>query len=555
MLQFCEDSLKSILKGVKTLAKAVKVTLGPKGRIVVIHKGYGSPLPTKDGVTVAEEITLADKFENMGAQLVKQVASNTSETAGDGTTTAIVLAEAIFSAGVKNVTAGANPMIIKRGIELSVNAVVEELTRIASPINTNAEVEQIGTISANNDPEIGKIIASAMDKVGKDGIISVAEAKGIDTTLDVVEGMQFDKGYVSPYFITNPETMKAELSNCQILVVDKKISTAKELIPILEKTMQKGSRPLLIIADDIDGEALSTLVVNKLKGGLQIAAVKAPGFGDRKKAMLQDIAILTGATVVSEELGMRLEDVGPEVLGKAQTIKVSKDDTTIIDGEGDAKLLKERVATIKSELSLPNVSKYDREKLEERLAKLVGGVAVINVGAATESEMKEKKARVEDALHATRAAVSKGIVPGGGVALLRAVKALDALKLTPEETVGKNIIREACFAPATAIANNCGLAGNMVAEKIYEGKGAFGFNGLTGNFEDLNKAGVIDPVLVTISALKNAASIASLLLTTACMITDKPVPKSKHSGMPDMSGMGGMGGMGMGGMGGMGMDM
>jgi chaperonin GroEL len=555
MLQFCEDSLKSILKGVKTLAKAVKVTLGPKGRIVVIHKGYGSPLPTKDGVTVAEEITLADKFENMGAQLVKQVASNTSETAGDGTTTAIVLAEAIFSAGVKNVTAGANPMIIKRGIELSVNAVVEELTRIASPINTNAEVEQIGTISANNDPEIGKIIASAMDKVGKDGIISVAEAKGIDTTLDVVEGMQFDKGYVSPYFITNPETMKAELSNCQILVVDKKISTAKELIPILEKTMQKGARPLLIIADDIDGEALSTLVVNKLKGGLQIAAVKAPGFGDRKKAMLQDIAVLTGATVVSEELGMRLEDVGPEVLGKAQTIKVSKDDTTIIDGEGDPKLLKERISAIKSELSLPNLSKYDREKLEERLAKLVGGVAVINVGAATESEMKEKKARVEDALHATRAAVSKGIVPGGGVALLRAVKALDALKLTPEETVGKNIIREACFAPATAIANNCGLAGNMVAEKIYEGKGAFGFNGLTGNFEDLNKAGVIDPVLVTISALKNAASIASLLLTTACMITDKPVPKSKHSGMPDMSGMGGMGGMGMGGMGGMGMDM
>jgi chaperonin GroEL len=555
MLQFCEDSLKSILKGVKTLAKAVKVTLGPKGRIVVIHKGYGSPLPTKDGVTVAEEITLADKFENMGAQLVKQVASNTSETAGDGTTTAIVLAEAIFSAGVKNVTAGANPMIIKRGIELSVNAVVEELTRIASPINTNAEVEQIGTISANNDPEIGKIIASAMDKVGKDGIISVAEAKGIDTTLDVVEGMQFDKGYVSPYFITNPETMKAELSNCQILVVDKKISTAKELIPILEKTMQKGARPLLIIADDIDGEALSTLVVNKLKGGLQIAAVKAPGFGDRKKAMLQDIAVLTGATVVSEELGMRLEDVGPEVLGKAQTIKVSKDDTTIIDGEGDPKLLKERISAIKSELSLPNLSKYDREKLEERLAKLVGGVAVINVGAATESEMKEKKARVEDALHATRAAVSKGIVPGGGVALLRAVKALDALKLTPEETVGKNIIREACFAPATAIANNCGLAGNMVAEKIYEGKGAFGFNGLTGNFEDLNKAGVIDPVLVTISALKNAASIASLLLTTACMITDKPAPKSKHSGMPDMSGMGGMGGMGMGGMGGMGMDM
>lgn len=549
LLQFSEDALKSILKGVKTLARAVKVTLGPKGRNVVINKFSGSPLSTKDGVTVAKEIALQDKFENMGAQLVKEVASKTSDIAGDGTTTAIVLAEAIYTSGLKNVTAGANPMTLKKGIDHAVQAILDELDKIASPINTNEEICQIGTISANNDPEIGKIIAHAMDKVGKDGIITVADAKGIDTTLDVVEGMQFDKGYVSPYFITNPETMSTELSNCLILVTDKKLSSAKDLVPILEKTMQNGSRPLLIIAEDIDSEALATLVVNKLKGGLQICAVKAPGFGDQRKAKLQDIATLTGATVVTEELGMSLDDVGVEVLGKAKSITVSKDQTIIVDGEGDPKAIKERAANIKSELSNPNVSKYEKDKLEDRLAKLVGGVAVINVGAATETEMKEKKARVEDALHATRAAVAQGIVPGGGVALLRAVKALDKLKLSPELTVGVTIIREACFAPATAIANNCGLPGNMVAEKIYEGKGAYGYNGLKGEFEDLLKAGVIDPVLVTKSALKNAASIASLLLTTAAMITDKPVPKSQHPAMPDM------GGMGMGGMGGMGMDM
>lgn len=549
LLQFKEEALKSIQKGIKTLARAVKVTLGPKGRNVVINKPYGSPVSTKDGVTVAKEISLPDKFENMGAQLVKEVASKTSDIAGDGTTTAIVLAEAIYSSGLKNVTAGANPMTLKKGIDLAVQAISQELDKIASPINTNEEICQIGTISANNDPEIGKIIANAMDKVGKDGIITVADAKGIDTTLDVVEGMQFDKGYVSPYFITNPETMSTELSNCLILITDKKLSAAKDLVPILEKTMQKGSRPLLIIAEDIDSEALATLVVNKLKGGLQICAVKAPGFGDQRKAKLQDIAILTGATVVTEELGMSLDDVGVEVLGKAKAVTVSKDQTTIVDGEGDPKAIKERAANLKTELANPNVSKYEKEKLEDRLAKLVGGVAVINVGAVTETEMKEKKARVEDALHATRAAVAEGIVPGGGVALLRAVKALDKLKLSSEETVGVNIIREACFAPATAIANNCGLAGNMVAEKIFEGKDAYGFNGLTGVFEDLIKAGVIDPVLVTKSALKNAASIASLLLTTAAMITDKPTPKAKHPGMPDM------GGMGMGGMGGMGMDM
>lgn len=553
LLQFREEALKSILKGVKTLSKAVKVTLGPKGRNVVINRGYGSPLSTKDGVTVAKEIALKDKFENMGAQLVKEVASKTADVAGDGTTTAIVLAESIYSAGLKNVSAGANPMSVKKGIDLAVEAITKELTKLATQINTNQEVKQIATISANNDHEIGEIIAKAMEKVGKDGIITVSDAKGIETTLDVVEGMQFDKGYVSPYFITNAETMSVELSNALILLVDGKISTAKEIVPLLEKTMSKGARPLIIIADEIDGEALSTLVVNKLKAGLPVVAVKSPGFGDRKKAMLQDIAILTGSTVVSSDVGLKLEEVGPEVLGRAKTVKVTKDTTTIIDGEGDAQLIQKRVKEIKGELQNPKVSKYDQEKLEERLAKLVGGVAVINVGAATETEMKEKKARVEDALHATRAAVAEGIVPGGGVALLRAVKALDQLKLAGDELVGSTIIREACFAPATAIATNCGKAGNLIAEKIYEGKGSFGYNGLSDQFEDLVKAGVVDPVLVTKSALLNAASVSAMLLTTAAMITDKPKPKTAQ---PDMSGMGGMGmggmgGMGMGGMGGM----
>ncbi len=553
MLQFNEEALKSILKGVKTLAKAVIVTLGPKGRNVVINKGFGTPLSTKDGVTVAKEITLKDKFENMGAQLVKEAASKTSDVAGDGTTTAIVLAEAIYSLGAKNVIAGANPMSVKRGIEKAVEKMNAALDKLATKVSKPEEVKQIATISANNDPEIGSIIAEAMEKVGKDGTITIAEAKGIDTTLDVVEGTQFDKGYLSPYFITNAEKMTVEYENALVLITDKKLSNARDLVPILEKAMEKSQRPLLIIADEVDGEALATLVVNKLKAGLPLCAVKAPAFGDRRKAMLEDIAILTGATVVTEDVGLHLEDVGLEVLGKAKKIKVSKEETTIVDGGGDTRIIQNRIAQIRAEIA-NTTSDYDREKQEERLAKLVGGVAVINVGAATEAELKEKKARVEDALHATRAAVAEGIVPGGGVALLRAVKSLEKLKFDTEEQIGLDIVREACFAPATAIADNCGKQGNLIAGKIFEKEGAWGYNGLTDNFGDLLKEGVIDPVLVTKSALTNAASIAGLLITIAAMITDKPVPKSKAA-MP-MDGMGGMGGMGMPGMGGMGgMDM
>lgn len=550
MLQFKDTALKSLMKGLKTLAKAVKVTLGPKGRNVVINKSFGVPTSTKDGVTVAKEIALKDKFENMGAQLVKEVASKTSDVAGDGTTTAIVLAEAIFTGGAKSVSAGANPMSLKRGIDKAVETICSELGKLARPIDTSDEVKQIASISANNDYEIGGIIAEAMEKVGKDGIITVDEAKGIATTLDVVEGMQFDKGYLSPYFVTSPENMTTEFQNAFVFITDKKISAAKEIVPILEKIFEKGSRPLLIIAEDVDGEALATLVVNKLKGGMPVCAVKAPGFGDRRKAVLQDIAILTGGTVVSEEVGLKVEEVGPEVLGQAKMVKIGKEETTIIDGMGDTGQVQERVKQIRNEIQ-NTTSDYDREQLEQRLAKLVGGVAVVNVGAATETELKEKKARVEDALHATRAAVAEGIVPGGGVALLRAVKSLDALKLDGDEAIGVGIVRRAVFAPATAIANNCGKEGNLIAEKIFEGEGAFGFNGLTGEFCDLLKAGVIDPVLVTKSALRNAASVSGLLLTTAAMITDKPKPKSAE--MPDMGGMAGMGGMGMGGMGGMGM--
>lgn len=552
-LKFHQDALKLIANGVRTLARAVKVTLGPKGRNVVIHEGFGAPLSTKDGVTVAKKIALKDKFENMGAQLVNEVAAKTSDMAGDGTTTAIVLAEAIYTAGMKNVAAGANPMMLKKGIDAAVDAIVKSLSGLATRINTSQEIEQIATISANNDPQIGSIIGKAMERVGKDGIITVADAKGIETTVDYVEGLQFDKGYLSPYFITNPENMSVEYSNAQILITDKKISAVKDIVPLLEKITAKGSRPLLIIAEEIDGEALATLVVNKIKAGLVVCAVKAPSFGDRRKAILQDIAILTGATVVSEEVGLRLDEVDTHVLGGAKTVKISKEETTIIDGLGKQEELQKRIKQIKAELANPSTSKYDREKLEERLAKLVGGVAVINVGAATETELKEKKARVEDALHATRAAVMEGIVPGGGVALLRAVKSLDRLKLTGDEAIGASIIRQAAFAPATAIANNCGKQGNLIAEKIYESSGAYGYNGLTDEFTDLLKAGVIDPVLVTISALKNAASVASLLLTTAAMIADKPQPKSAAPAMP--GGMGGMGGMGMDGMGMGGMGM
>ncbi len=552
MLQFREEALKSILKGVKTLAKAVIVTLGPRGRNVVINKGFGTPLSTKDGVTVAKEISLKDKFENMGAQLVKEASSKTSDVAGDGTTTAIVLAEAIYSLGAKNVMAGANPMSIKRGIDKAVEKMTESLENLAKKISSPQEIAQIATISANNDPEIGKIIAEAMEKVGLDGTITIAEAKGIDTTLEVVEGMQFDKGYLSPYFVTNAEKMAVEFENALILITDKKLSSARDLVPILEKVMENAQRPLLIIAEDVDGEALATLVVNKLKAGLPLCAVKAPAFGDRRKAILQDIAILTGATVVTEEIGLHLDDVGLEVLGSAKKIKISKEETTLINGSGDAIKIQERTAQIRAEIA-NCTSDYDREKLEERLAKFVGGVAVISVGAATEAEMKEKKARVDDALHATLAAVKGGIVPGGGVALLRVLKPLDDLmkKLSAEEQIGVQIVRESAFAPAIAIARNCGREGNMVAWKIFEGEGAFGYNGDTDTFEDLFKAGVIDPALVTISALQNAASVAGMLITIDLMITEKPQPKAK-GGMP----MDGMGGMGMGGMGGMGgMDM
>src|SRR3989344_6686313 len=543
MLQFHEEALKSILKGVKTLAKAVIVTLGPKGRNVVIGKDFGSPLSTKDGVTVAKEVNLKDKFENMGAQLVKEAASKANDTAGDGTTTAIVLAESIFSEGVKNIAAGANPMDVKRGIEKGIRALESALDKLATPIKTPEEIRQIAAISANNDAEIGALIGEAMQKVGKDGIVTIGEAKGIDTVLDVVEGMQFDKGFISPYFITNAEKMSIELENVSIFITDKKLSSAKDIVPLLEKVMARGNRPLLIIADDVDGEALATLVVNKVKGGLSLAAVKSPGFGDRRKAMLEDLSILTGATLFSEELGYSLDDVDLEVLGGAKKIKISKEETTIVDGLGKPAEVKKRVAQIKHEIET-STSDYDREKLEERLAKLVGGVAVINVGAVTETEANEKKTRIEDALHATRAAVAQGIVPGGGVALIRASKALDTLKLTGDEAIGLDILRKACFAPAIAIANNCGKTGGIIAEKISEKEGSWGYNGLTDEFSDLVKDGVIDPVLVTKSALVHAASVASMLITISVVITDKPEP-NKPAAAPAP----GMGGMGMGGMG------
>lgn len=542
LLKFNEDALKSIQKGVKTLAKAVKVTLGPKGRNVVINRGAGSLLSTKDGVTVAKEIALKDKFENMGAQLVKQVASKTADVAGDGTTTAIVLAEAIYNLGAKNVAAGANPMSLKHGIDEAVEVVCKELDTLATKVSSNDEIKQIATISANNDEEIGSMIAAAMAKVGKDGIITVAEAKGMETTLDVVEGMQFDKGYISPYFITNPENMSVEFSSPAILVTTQKISTAKHIVPILEKVMKNGARPILIIAEEVDGEALATLVVNKLKAALPVCAVKAPAFGDKRKQLLQDIATLTGATLITEDLGLDVQDAEVSMLGTAKTVKITKDETTIIDGMGNDKAIADRVAQIRSELSNPKTSDYEREKLEERLAKMTGGVAVINIGAATETEMKEKKARVDDALHATRCAVKEGIVPGGGVAILRAIKALDKLQLSGDKKIGASIVQQAAYAPATIIADNCGEPGNLIAEKIAEAKGSQGFNGLTGEFGDMVKAGVIDPVLVTKSALRNAASIAGLLLTTAAMITDKPKPKEAAMS-PGMGGMGGMGGM------------
>jgi chaperonin GroEL len=523
---------EALLTGINTLADAVKVTLGPKGRNVVIEKSFGGPNVTKDGVTVAKEIELEGKFENMGAQMVREVASKTSDVAGDGTTTATILAQAIYFEGSKLVAAGANPMALKRGIEKSVQAVIEELKKISKPTKDQKEIAQVGTISANNDATIGNIIAEAMNKVGKEGVITVEEAKGMETTLEVVEGMQFDRGYISPYFVTDPEKMEVLLSDPLILINEKKISSMKDLLPILEQVAKMG-RPLLIIAEDIEGEALATLVVNKLRGTLQVSAVKAPGFGDRRKAMLEDIAVLTGGTVISEEKGIRLETASLGDLGKAKTIRIDKDNTTIVDGAGDRKALEGRVRQIRAQIE-ETTSDYDREKLQERLAKLVGGVAVISVGAATETEMKEKKARVEDALNATRAAVEEGIVPGGGVAYLRCVSVLDGFKLEGDEQLGVNIVRRALEEPARQIANNAGEEGSVVVQKVKSGQGSFGFNADTCTYSDLIEDGVIDPTKVTRSALQNAASVSALMLTTECMIAELPKDKDKMSPMGGM---------------------
>ena len=543
-LRFSEDARSAILNGVNVLANAVKVTLGPKGRNVVIEKSFGAPNVTKDGVTVAKEIELSDKFENMGAQMVREVASKTNDDAGDGTTTATVLAQAIYREGAKMVAAGHNPMELKRGIDASVTLVIAELKKIAKPIKDQKEVAQVGTISANNDTEIGKLIAEAMEKVGKEGVITVEEAKSAETTLDVVEGMQFDRGYLSPYFVTNPEKMEASFESPYILIYDKKISSMKDLLPLLEKVVQR-SKPLVIIAEEVEGEALATLVVNKLRGTLNVAAVKAPGFGDRRKEMLQDIATLTGGKVISEELGHKLELARLEDLGTAKKITIDKDNTTIVDGAGKKVDVEARVKTLRAQVEETS-SDYDREKLQERLAKLVGGVAVINVGAASEVEMKEKKARVEDALNATRAAVEEGIVPGGGTALIRAAKALDGFKApNAEQQAGVNIVRRALEEPLRQIAGNAGHEGSIVVDKVINNpSAAWGFNALTEKYEDLILAGVIDPAKVSRCALQNAASVASLMLTTETMIAEKPKKDSSSAPMGGGGGMGGMGGMG-----------
>jgi chaperonin GroEL len=538
-LEFDESARHSLLRGVEKLAKAVKATLGPSGRNVILDKKFGSPTITKDGVTVAKEIELENPYENMGAQLVREVASKTSDIAGDGTTTATVLAEAIYREGLKNVTAGANPTSLQRGINKAVEAIVAELGKISKKVSDSSEIAQVATVSANWDKTIGQIIADAMEKVGKDGTITVEEAKSIETTLDVVEGMQFDKGYLSPYFATNAEAMEAILENAYILIHEKKISSLKDLLPLLEK-VAKGGRPLLIIAEDVEGEALATLVVNKLRGTLQVCAVKAPGFGDRRKAMLEDIAVLTGGKCITEDLGIKLDSISLDDLGKAKRIVVEKEATTIVEGEGKSKDIQGRVAQIRRQIE-ETTSDYDREKLQERLAKLAGGVAVINVGAATETEMKEKKARVEDALHATRAAVEEGIVPGGGVALIRAQKALDHLKLEGDEAIGAGIVRRAIEAPLRQLADNAGQEGALIVQEVKKGKGNEGYNVATGAYEDLVKAGVVDPTKVTRSALQNASSISGLLLTTEALVTEIP-EKEKAPAMPG-GGMGGMGGM------------
>ena len=539
---FDTDARAKLKVGVDKLANAVKVTLGPAGRNVLIDKKFGAPTSTKDGVTVAKEIELSDPFENMGAQMVREVASKTSDVAGDGTTTATVLAQAIYREGLKNVTAGARPIDLKRGIDRAVKEVVQELRNISRSISGKKEIAQVGTISANNDPEIGELIAEAMDKVGKDGVITVEEAKGMDTELKVVEGMQFDRGYLSPYFVTNPETMDAELEDPLILIYDKKISNMKELLPILEKSAQSG-RPLLIISEDIEGEALATIVVNKLRGTLRVCAVKAPGFGDRRKAMLEDIAILTGGTVISEEKGYKLENATIAYLGQAGRVTIDKDNTIIVEGKGTPEQIKARISEIKGQVE-KSTSDYDTEKLQERLAKLSGGVAVLNIGASTEVEMKEKKARVEDALHATRAAVQEGIVVGGGVALIRAIKGLDrAIADNEDQKTGIEIIRRALEEPLRQIVANTGTTdGAVVLERVKAGTGDFGFNARTETYENLVEAGVVDPTKVTRSALENAASVASILLTTEAAITDVKEDKSDMPAMPP-GGMGGMGGM------------
>jgi chaperonin GroEL len=541
-LKFNQDARAALLSGVDQLANAVKVTLGPKGRNVMLGKSFGAPGVTKDGVSVAKEIELEDSFENLGAQMAKEVASKTADAAGDGTTTATVLAQAIAKEGLKNVTAGANPMDLKRGVDAAVEAVVAKLEDMSRPVENKDEISQVASISANNDKEIGDLIADAMDKVGKDGVITIDESKTADTTLDVVEGMQFDRGYLSPYFTTNQESMEALLENPAILLYDKKISNMKDLLPILEGTAKAG-RSLLIIAEDVDGEALATLVVNKLRGTIKVAAVKAPGFGDRRKAMLEDIAILTGGQLVSEETGAKLDEVPLEVLGTAKTVTITKDNTTIVEGAGDSEAIQARVGLIRRQIE-DSTSDYDREKLQERLAKLGGGVAVINVGAATEVEMKEKKDRVDDALHATRAAVEEGIVAGGGVALIRAAEVLTSLELeNKDQELGKNIILRAIEEPMRQIVNNAGLEASVVVNKVKEGEGDFGFNAKNETYEDLLKSGVIDPAKVTKAALENAASIASMILTTDCLIVEK---KEEKAAAPAMDpGMGGMGGMGM----------
>ena len=529
-IRFSEEARGRVLRGVNLLADAVTVTLGPKGRNVVLEKSWGSPTVTKDGVSVAKEIQLEDKFENMGAQMVKEVASKTSDLAGDGTTTATVLSRAIFSEGLKLVAAGHDPMSIKRGIDKAVAKVVEELKSLSKPTRDREEIAQVGTISANNDKTIGDILAEAMDKVGKEGVITVEEAKGLETTLDLVEGMRFDRGYLSPYFVTDAERMECVYEDCYILIHEKKISSMKDLLPILENVAKTG-KPLLIIAEEVEGEALATLVVNKIRGTLKVAAVKAPGFGDRRKAMLEDIAILSDGKMIAEELGIKLENITVKDLGRAKRIIVDKDNTTIVEGAGKKSAIEGRISQIRAQIE-ETTSDYDREKLQERLAKLAGGVAVVKVGAATEVEMKEKKARVEDALHATRAAVEEGIVPGGGVALVRAATSLANLRVSDDERVGVRIIQKALEEPMRWIANNAGADGSVVLDKVKNGKGAFGFNAATEDYEDLVKAGIVDPTKVVRTALQNAASVAGLLITTEAMIADKPEKKKEAPPMP-----------------------